>query len=464
MRRLRGRRRLAVAVGVAGALATAMAGTSALGGSAQASGPTGTISLVYSETYELDTKQLADQWYGSIKQQFEKQYPGAHLNLIPVQGTDFDEQKKIDLLLRSPSTSPDVISYETTSVGPLVQSGYLLPLTTYVNSPNTFWSHFAQPIKTMSTINGQVYAVNSGNNVSMIIYNKSMLAKAHVPLPWQPKTWADIIAVAKKVKAANPGVVPFWLHGGVTVGPYVTVVQSMGNLIVGSTNPEMLDPKTNKWVIDSPGLRAALGFYETIFGDGLGESAGQAFNPQAAIQVPTLMKTGKVAIALASNWYPGTWTFSFGVPWPQAPKVTAVAPVPTENGQKPGSATTLAGWCYSVSKASKNPALAWDLIKIMESSSNSISLANEAGFVPPSSSDAASAKFANFAPPQGEFRNYASFATPIPSNGGYAVYGQALDTVTGQIIQNPSTPISSLISTIASTTRLQLAGQTEVQK
>ena len=366
MRRLDGRRRLAVAMGVAGALATVMAGTSVLGGSAQASGPTGTISLVYSETYELDTKQLADQWYGSIKQQFEKQYPGAHLNLIPVQGTDFDEQKKIDLLLRSPSTSPDVISYETTSVGPLVQSGYLLPLTTYVNSPNTFWSHFAQPIKAMSTINGQVYAVNSGNNVSMIIYNKSMLAKAHVPLPWQPKTWADLIAVAKKVKAANPGVIPFWLHGGVTVGPYVTVVQSMGNLIVGSTNPDMLDPKTNKWVIDSPGLRAALGFYKTIFADGLGESAGQAFNPQAAIQVPGLMKSGKVAIALASNWYPGTWTSSFGVHGRAAPKVTAVAPVPTENGQKPGSATTLAGWCYSVSKTTKNPALAWDLIKVME--------------------------------------------------------------------------------------------------
>src|SRR5579871_4640443 len=156
MRRLHGRRRLAAAFGLAGAVAGIMAATSAFSGAAEASGPTGTISLVYSETYELDTKQLADQWYGNIKRQFEKQYPGAHLNLIPVQGTDFDEQKKIDLLLRSPSTSPDVMSLETTSVGPLVQSGYLLPLTTYVNSANTFWSHFAQPIKTMSTIGGQV--------------------------------------------------------------------------------------------------------------------------------------------------------------------------------------------------------------------------------------------------------------------------------------------------------------------
>src|SRR5579871_1607871 len=176
------RRRLAVAAGLAAALAAVLVGAATSSGSAKRAGPTGTISLVFSETYEFDTKQLGDQWYGSIKKQFEKQYPGAHLNLIPVQGTDFDEQKKIDLLLRSPSTSPDVISLETPSVGPLVQSGYLLGLNSDVNSPNTFWSHFAQPIKTMSTINGQVYAINSGNNVSMIVYNKGMLAKAHVPL------------------------------------------------------------------------------------------------------------------------------------------------------------------------------------------------------------------------------------------------------------------------------------------
>jgi multiple sugar transport system substrate-binding protein len=446
------------------AAAIAACGSAASGGGTKSNSLKGTISLVFSETYELDTKQLADQWYGSIKKQFEKAYPGAHLKLIPVQGTDFDEQKKIDLLLRSPSTSPDVISYETPSVGPLVQSGYLLPLNKYVNSPNDFWSHFAQPIKAMSTINGNVYAINSGNNVSMIVYNKNMLAKAGVPLPWHPKTWADLLAVARKVKAANPGVVAFWLHGGVPAGPFVGLVQSAGNLIAGSTNPYELDPNTNKWVVDSPGLRATLSFYKSIFSEGLGESAGQAFNPQVAVQVPVLMSKGKVAIVLASNWYIGAWALPFAAPWKQAQSVTAITPVPTENGQSPGSATTLAGWCYSISAASKYPNLDWGLIKIMESSANSISKANGAGFVPPSSVDAASAAFNNFAPPQGALSSYASFASPIPSNAGYPAFGRAIDTATGQIIQNPSTSVSAAIATIQSTVAQALSGQTEVQK
>jgi multiple sugar transport system substrate-binding protein len=456
-------------VGTLAALAISTAvisacGSAASGGGAKSNSLKGTISLVFSESYELDTKQLGDQWYGSIKKQFEKAYPGAHLNLIPVGGTDFDEQKKIDLLLRSPSTAPDVISYETTSVGPVAQSGYLLSLNNYVNGPNDFWSHFAQPIKAMSTINGNVYAIDSGNNVSMIVYNKNMLAKAGVPLPWHPKTWADVLAVAKKVKAANPGVIPFWLHGGVPVGPFVGLVQSAGNLIAGSTNPNMLDPTSNKWVVDSPGLRATLNFYKSVFSQGLGESAGQAFNPNAAVQVPPLMSKGKVAMVLASNWYIGAWVLPFAAPWPQARNLTAVTPVPTENGQTPGSATTLAGWCYSISAASKYPGLDWGLIKIMESSANSISLANGAGFVPPSSVDAASAAFNNFAPPQGDFRTYASFAAPIPSTAGYPAYGRGIDEATGQIIQNPSTSVSAAIGTIKSTVAQALRGQTEVQK
>jgi multiple sugar transport system substrate-binding protein len=242
------------------------------------------------------------------------------------------------------------------------------------------------------------------------------------------------------------------------------LVQTAGNLIAGSTNPDMLDPKTGKWVVDSPGLRAMLGFYKSVFSEGLGESAGQAFNPNAAIAVPTDMSKGKIAIALASNWYIGAWALKFASPWPAAPSETEIAPVPTQNGQAPASASTLAGWAYSVSNASKYPALDWGLIKIMEKSANSISLANYAGFVPPSTVDAASKQFNDFAPPQGELSGYSAFASPIPSNGGYPVYGRAISEATGQIIQNPSTSVSSAINTIKSTMEQALPGQTEVQK
>ena len=38
-----------------------------------------------------------------------------------------------------------------------------------------------------------------------IWYNKQLLQKAGIPVPWQPKTWADVIAAARKIKAKLPG-------------------------------------------------------------------------------------------------------------------------------------------------------------------------------------------------------------------------------------------------------------------
>lgn len=420
----------------------------AFASSAKSGALTGTISVVYSESYEFDAKNLTDRWWNEVTKEFEKKYPGAHLKAIPVGGTDFDEQKKVALLLRSPSTSPDIVTVETPSVGELVASNYLLPLNSYVNADKSFWPYTAKSIKEMSTFSGKVYAINSGNNVSMLFYNKAMLRKAGIALPWRPKTWNDILVAARKVKAANPGVIPLWLHAGVTAGPFVGLVQTAGNLIFGSKTPVMLDPKTHKWVIDSPGMRAMLGFYKSVYGEGLGPPSGDLFGSTAAIQPPDLMRKHKLAIVLGSNWYPGQWVFKFADPWPNARNEVGVAPIPTEFGQKPGAATTIAGWSWAISRVSKNPALAWALIEIMQEQKHMIDHANWAGFLPPSSKAAAAPAFANFAPPQGQFRNYASFAKPIPSDPGYPVYGRAVIDATGKIAQSPSTSIADALKII----------------
>ena len=112
-------------------------------------------------------------------------------------------------------------------------------------------------VQEMGTINGTVYDINQGNNTSAILYNKVMLAKAGVKLPWNPKNWQDILTTAEKVKKANPKVWAIWLNAGTSQGE-VGLVQGSGNLIVGSTNPTMYDTKTGKWVVNSPGLRATL--------------------------------------------------------------------------------------------------------------------------------------------------------------------------------------------------------------
>jgi multiple sugar transport system substrate-binding protein len=453
------------AAGIAGAVvltATAVASTaSASDRSSHATA--GTISVLYSESYEFDAKNLTDSWWGTVKKEFEAANPGSKLKLIPVGGTDFDEQKKAALLLRSASTSPDVVSMETPNVGELAESGYLLPLNTYTSADKEFWPDTPAAVKTMSTFGGNVYAINSGNNVSMMIYNKAMLKKAGVAVPWKPKTWNDILSAARKVKASNPGVIPLWLHAGASIGPFVGLAQTSGNLIDGSSTPIMLDPKTKKWVIDSPGLRATLGFYKTVFSEGLGPPSGDLFGSTAAIQPPDLLRKHKLAIDLGSNWYPGQWVFKFAAPWPTAKTEVGYAPIPTQTGQAPGKATTLAGWSWGIAKASKNPDLAWKLIEIMQQPKNMINHANWAGFVPPNTKVASSEAFNKFAPPQGLFATYTAFATPIPSDPGFPVYGRALGDATGKIAQSPSTSIDDAIKIIENDMKNEL-GPDKIEK
>ena len=57
-----------------------------------------------------------------------------------------------------------------------------------------------------------------GTDTRGLWYNKAVLAKAGVALPWQPKTWADVLAVAEKIKATEPGVTPINVYGGVGQG------------------------------------------------------------------------------------------------------------------------------------------------------------------------------------------------------------------------------------------------------
>jgi multiple sugar transport system substrate-binding protein len=449
--------RVAAALGAAvlGAGVLAACGSSAAGGSSGGK----TLTVLYSNNYVFNSDALANQWWGSIAKQWKKLYPNVKLNLLGTGGTDVDLMNKAAVMFRSPSTTPDVIQLPTTYVGEFAGSGYLLPLNQYVSggSAPAFWTGMPKGVQQISTIGGQVYAVNAGNNDSAILYNKPMLEKAGIKMPWQPKTWQDILTAAEAVKKADPGVWPLWLAAGVAAGP-TNVLQGIGNMIDGSTNPVMFDSKTNKWVVNSPGLRATLQFYKTVSVDGLNAPTSQLFRTDSVGQPPLLMAQGKLAISIGSNWYPTVWVQSnSGAPWPQGATKVGVAPIPTESGQAPGATSTIGGWAYAISKASKNDTMAWNFIKLAQDPTNQLDTALWSGFVPPDLSVGTLAPFVNYAPPfQAAFNLYSKYGVPLPNNTNFTVYARALNTVTGDFAQNPGTSISSALSTMSSLVTQQL--------
>jgi len=443
-------------VAVLGAAALAACGS---GGSGNSSSGGKTLTVLYSNNYVFNSDALAKQWWGGIASQWKKLYPDVKLNLLGTGGTDVDLMNKAAVMFRSPSTTPDVIQLPTTYVGEFSGSDYLASLNKFVDggSAPAFWTGMPKGVQQMSAVGGNVYAVNAGNNDSAILYNKQMLEKAGIKMPWNPKNWQDILTAAEAVKKHNPGVYPLWLAAGVAAGP-TNVLQGIGNMIDGSTNPDMIDPKTGKWIVNSPGLRATLQFYKTMFADGLGAPTSQLFRTDSVGQPPLLMKQGKLAISVGSNWYPTVWVQSgSAAPWPQAAKAVGVAPIPTEDGQGAGAASTIGGWAYAISKASPNSTMAWNFIKLAENPTNQLNTAVWSGFVPPDLTVGEQKPFVSYAPPfQAAFNQYSKYGVALPNNTNFTVYARALNTVTGDFAQDPGLSISSALSKMSSLVTEQL--------
>ncbi len=436
------------------AAAVAVAG----GGAASASNSKKGISVLYSYNYVQDTDALANAWWKSVENQWKTANPSTPLTPVGVGGTDIDEMNKAAILFRSPSTTPCVIQMPTTYVGEFASSGYLASLNSYVSgsSAPAFWTGMPKAVQEMSTIGGKVYAVNLGNTDGGIVYNKLMLEKAGIKMPWVPKTWADIIAAAKAVHKAEPKVYALWAETGVASGP-TGILQGVGNLIFGSTNPQMFDSKTGKWVVDSPGLAATLKFYQTVAKDGLGAPVSQLLNADSLAEPPALMQKGKLAISFGANWFPSTWLPGSAEPWPAASKDVGAAPMPTENGQAPGIASTIGGWAYAISATCTNKASAFKFITLLESPANQLSMATESGFIPPDTSVATSKAFDTSSLFQLQFSRYAAIGTPFPNNANFTVYTRAINTATEDFAINPNTEtVSSALSTMKSLITQQL--------
>ena len=425
----------------------------------------GTISVLYTNNYMFDTDQQANKWWSSVKTQFEQAYPGAKLQLLGTGGTDTDEMNKAALLFRSPSQTPDVVQMPTTYVSQFASSGYLAPLSSFVSSSTKapFWKGIPPNVQAMGAYAGKLYAVNNGNNDFGIFYNKVMFKKAGLPTNWRPKTWNDILVAARKIKKALPGVASVWLGAGVAAGP-TNVLQGIGNLIDGSSAPTMFDAKTKKWVVGGGGLTQTLSFYKSVYSEGLGAPTSQLFSPQAVGNPPQLMAQGKLAITMAAaNYFPSAWVAKGSVAyWPQAAKDVGVAPLPTAAGQSPGAVSALGGWATAISSSTKHLALAEGLMKIMMAPHNQLLTAVWSGFVPPDTSVGASKAFVNSAPFQGAFNQYAKYGAPLPTDPNFPVYARALNTATGDIVQNPSMSVAAAVKVVHDVTAQQLgAGKVE---
>ncbi|MFJ5621646.1 ABC transporter substrate-binding protein [Peribacillus loiseleuriae] len=319
-------------------------------------------------------KGLTDWLEKDVIPEFEKDHPGAKIKLSPLNVSEGDYFAKIALMLKSKNTAPDLVTEDTFMVNSDASAGYLESLDKQVENWDD-WANFTENVKKgVIAEDGKVYGVPFNTDSRGIWYNKDLFAKAGLPVPWEPKTWDDILHAARTIKEKSPAdVIPLWMNSGKATGE-ATSMQTFEMLLYGTKTP-LYDFEEKKWIVKSEGLVNSFTFIDTVYKEKLGPNLSQVLNGQgSSVAYQQLMPKGKLAMGIDGIWQTGNWQDEGSAPWPEAIETLGFAPMPTENGDAPGSITMSGGWAFSIPKNSDKKELAWEFIKFVSGKEKNLSL------------------------------------------------------------------------------------------
>lgn len=345
----------------------------ALGGVVQQAHARATASPV---TITVDLQQFGPPPYydqllwQKVKARVEKSNPNITVKVQPIIASEGDYYTKVDLALRSASTTPDLVREDSFLVSSDVTAGYLEPLDKYLAAWPEYKQQWFPSMQTITQFNGHNYGVMNGTDVRIVWYNKGIFKKAGLPTTWQPKSWADILKAAQTIKAKVPGVIPINMYTGVAADEASTM-QTYEMLLYGTPDAAHLyDYKTKKWVISSKGIQDTLAFIQKVYDPShlLGPPSDIALNANVGNTVAQqLLPQSKLGIDLDGSWLSSSWGPGGAKPWPQWKTVMGQAKTPTEFGQAPHYVTLSGGWAYSISARSRNKDAAWTVLKAANS-------------------------------------------------------------------------------------------------
>ncbi|KJK36946.1 sugar ABC transporter substrate-binding protein [Streptomyces variegatus] len=331
-----------------------------------------TVKVSFKQSTDNSVKVM-DTYLADIGKQFEKAHPGKQVELVPIKAPDSEYYTKLQQMLRSPKTAPDLVYEDTFLINSDITSGYLKPLDPYLAKwPD--WNRFIDTAKAAARgEDGKTYGVPDGTDTRGLWFNKDIFAKAGLPADWRPKTWNDVLTAARTIKKKVPDVIPLNVYTGKPVGEAATM-QTFEMLLYGtgdgSTDP-LYDKSSKKWIAGGKGFEDALSFVETVYKEKLGPDVSDALDPNVMTRVRgEWLPQGKLAIALDGSWLPQDWLPGSGHEWPEWSTTLGLAAMPTQNGQAPGKVSMSGGWTWSIPAKAGNPDLAFEFVKTMQTKAN----------------------------------------------------------------------------------------------
>lgn len=353
----------------------------------------------------------------------------------PTEG--YDDQLLLDF---SAGVGPDVFSVSAEAIPELVEAGLIMPLDDRLAAWDE-WSNFPPGMQLMPSLDGSTYAVMYVTDTRVLFYRTDVFEQAGLPVPWQPTSWEDIFAAAEQIKANVPDVIPMMVESG-TIWGEGTTIDGFFMLFKGAGG-ELIDPADGKWIVESPAMLEAFGFYERMFGEEY--AAPEPFmEPEPWVfYLQEGLAKGKVGMGVVVSvlWDlvapDSTWA-----PIENRDEVLAWTPMPA---REPGAGVNGwdfvgmgGGWGWAISADTDNPELAWEFVQFMSSAENIARYIDGVGGVP-SRSDAETSDF-NMAIAE-QVLPYQSFR---PGNPDYPRVSEQIQIATERILLGEATAAEAM--------------------
>src|SRR5580704_15346849 len=193
----------AVGLAVAGALAACSSSTSSSAPASGASAASGSAGSASGGAAALQTPTTLTWWAWAPQDKqlvtaFEKLYPKVKINLVNA-GTGTAEYTKLQNAIKAGSGVPDVAQIEYYALPQFALGGSLANLSS--DGLGSDQSQFSTGVWDSVNVNGELVGLPQDTGPMALFYNKTIFDKYKLAVP---TTWAQYVADAKKLHAANP--------------------------------------------------------------------------------------------------------------------------------------------------------------------------------------------------------------------------------------------------------------------